>query len=190
MSSERRIRASRANGAKSPGPKTPESKRRSAANSLRHGLLSRTVVLEDEDFQAFSDLFSSLVRDLRPQNEIERTLVENMAIGRWRLLRLWEIERSSLKAEMDKHDPATKDSGACAALAFQALSDESRSLHLLNRYEARFHRQFHRSLTRLVEIRRASRPITSAKSTFCQTTLVPKSNTSPPSPPAPQDAIS
>jgi len=190
MSSERRIRASRANGAKSRGPKTPESKRRSVTNNLRHGLLSRTVVLEDEDFQSFIDLLGALQRDLQPRNETERALVEEMAIARWRLQRLWAIERSTLETEIEKQLLAghalspvqARDAGACAALAFSALGDASRSLHLLNRYEARFHCQYHRSLTRLLQVWQASRPVFSAKSTFYHSNLVPNSDTSLASP--------
>jgi hypothetical protein len=80
MSSEHRIRASRANGAKSRGPRTPESKLRSAGRNLRHVLLAGTVVLEDENLQPFADLLSALERDLDPQNEIERALDKNMAV--------------------------------------------------------------------------------------------------------------
>jgi hypothetical protein len=92
-----------------------------------------------------------------------RALVENLAVGRWRLLRLWAIERSTLKAEMDKHDPAAMEPSARAALAFRALSDESRSLDLLNRYEARFDRQYARSLNLLLKMGQASQPVVSRK---------------------------
>jgi hypothetical protein len=164
MSSERRIRASRANGAKSPGPKTPESKAHSAANSLRHGMLAKVVVLDDENPQVFADLIGVFERDLAPQNEIERALVENMAIARWRLMRLLAIEKSTMKIEMDKHASATPEPCTRAALAFRGLSDGSRALDLLNRYDARFDRQFARALTLLLKlrqpnVRQASRPI-------------------------------
>jgi hypothetical protein len=60
MSSERRIQTSRANGAKSQGPKTPEGKLRSARNRL-HDVLARTIVLDDEHaaFTALLDAFES-----------------------------------------------------------------------------------------------------------------------------------
>ena len=186
MSSERKIRASRANGAKSRGPKTPESKARSSKNSLRHGLLARTVVLEDENLQSFTDLLIAVERDLDPQNEIERALAENVAISRWRLLRLLALERATLKIEMDKHDPAGKDPCTRAALAFRALSDETHSLELLNRYEARIDRQFARSLNLLLKLRQGAKPAEGSKNDFCQTNLVPNPDTNIPLPPAPE----
>ena len=158
MSSERKILSSRANGAKSRGPKSLDAKRRSTAHNTHHGLLARTIVLEDENLQAFTNLLRAMEADLKPDGEIERQMVENMAADRWRMLRLWAIERSSLKDEMDKHDPAANDPSTRAARAFRTLSDESHSLDLLNRYETRIDRQYFRSLNSLLK-RRADNPI-------------------------------
>lgn len=174
MSSERRILSSRINGAKNRGAKTPEAMRRSAANGRKHGLLARTVVLEDENLQSFRDLLSAFERDLDPQNEIECALVENMAVSRWRLLRLWAIESSTMKIEMDKHDRATKDPATRAALAFRTLGDESRSLDLINRYETRFDRQYGRSLTLLLKVQAAH---VGNPNAFCHPEPVPNSDT-------------
>lgn len=152
MSSQRRILASRANGAKSRGPKTAEAKRRSTAHNTHHGLLASTVVLPDEDPQSFADLHSAMERDLKPQNPAQRALVESMAVSRWRILRFWAIERSTLETEMRKHDRVAGAPAARAALAFRTLSDESRILDLLHRYETRFDRQYARSLTLLLDL--------------------------------------
>jgi hypothetical protein len=152
MSSQRKILSSRANGAKNRGAKTPEAQRRSAANNLKHGLLAQTLVLEDENLQAFTDLLKAHQRKLHPKDEIERDLVENIAACRWRLRCLWAIERSTLQTEMDKHEPDPQHPCTRAASAFQTLAGESSSLHVLSRYETRFSRQFAQSLTLLLKI--------------------------------------
>src|SRR5260370_516499 len=114
MSSHRRIRASRANGAMSAGPKTPEGKRRSASNGFRHGILAQTVVLEGEDTRAFGVLLASLEAEFEPLTPNEGALVENMAVARWRLMRIWGIEKESLTQEIVKTDTAGQPAARAA----------------------------------------------------------------------------
>src|SRR3954453_23930703 len=82
MSSQRRIEASRANGARSRGPVTAEGKMRSAQNALRHGLLAKAVVLADEDADAFQSLVDC----------VELFFLERMAAAQWRQTRSWAVE--------------------------------------------------------------------------------------------------
>src|SRR5277367_480129 len=58
MSSQRRIDSSRANGAKSRGAVTPVGKYSSSRNNLRHGLLAKSAVLEEERSEAFLELLA------------------------------------------------------------------------------------------------------------------------------------
>jgi hypothetical protein len=102
MSTDARILASQANGKRSRGPVTPAGKRKSSKNSLRHGILAQTVVLDDEDRQPFLNFIVALERDLKPATENERALIENMAVSRWRQMRIWGIEKAGLRHEMEK----------------------------------------------------------------------------------------
>jgi hypothetical protein len=63
--SSARSEASRRNGAKSRGPKTPEGAARSSLNALKHGLRAqRCVVLPGERASAFDALKAALLEEL------------------------------------------------------------------------------------------------------------------------------
>ena len=100
MSSQARIDASRANGAKSRGPITPEGKLASSRNSLKHGLLAKTVVLAGESKEDFIELLASYQEEHQPETPTEETLIENMAAARWRQQRVWNMETAGLDQEI------------------------------------------------------------------------------------------
>ena len=189
MSSERRIRASQINGARSRGPSTPAGRQKSSANSARHHLLSKTILLENERPEAFADLLAGLTSEFNPQTATQRALVETMAVSRWRQMRIWSVERATLESAMEAHDPDTTDPATRVARAFRSLADDSRTLDVLSRYETRFDRQFARSLNLLVKLdplRTTGLPACpsaegaplSAQNDFCQTNLIPIPDTS------------
>src|SRR4051812_7795276 len=92
MSSPRQIEANRRNALKSTGPTTPEGKRRSRCNAIRHGLTTETVIaaLEDcEDYQAFE---AAVISDYDAESAVERELVLRLASVLWRLRRATGIE--------------------------------------------------------------------------------------------------
>jgi hypothetical protein len=77
-----RAAASRKNGAKSRGPKTPEGKARSAQNALKHGLRAQKyVVLPDEDAAAFEALEAALMEELAPEGALH---LAARSAGVWR----------------------------------------------------------------------------------------------------------
>jgi hypothetical protein len=152
MSSERKIRASQLNGAKSRGAVTPAGRLKSSANSARHHLLSETILLDNERPEAFADLIAGLTREFNPQTETQRALVETMAVSRWRQTRVGAVERATLQSAMEAIDPDTVEPATRAARAFRSLADDSRTLDLLGRYESRFDRQFARALNLLIKL--------------------------------------
>src|SRR5215472_10304635 len=100
MSSNRRVLASRANGARSRGPVTPEGKKRSSINAIRHGLLANCVVLECEDPANFRALLQQHIDRLQPADEMEFGMIEEMVSAYWRMRRGWAIETRTIDKAM------------------------------------------------------------------------------------------
>src|ERR1039457_3869509 len=92
MSSLRRINSSRANGARSRGPITPEGKERASTNALRHGLLAECVVLKNESNECFDDLLTQHIQRFTPADGVEFAMIEEMVAANWRMRRAWAIE--------------------------------------------------------------------------------------------------
>src|SRR5436309_3187529 len=116
MRSELQIQASRANGARSRGPVTAEGKTRSSKNALRHGMLAESIVLKKEASALFIELLADLQEEFDPQTRTESDLIETMAVCRWRLMRIWQIETAALDLEIDKQEDASPE--IQVALAF------------------------------------------------------------------------
>jgi len=92
VTSERQKAANQANALHSTGPKTPEVKAAVRLNALRHGLLTRDVVLPGEDADAFEDLWNQIRANLSPVGPIEEFLVDRVVNTLWRLQRLARAE--------------------------------------------------------------------------------------------------
>jgi hypothetical protein len=91
--SNARAEASRRNGAKSRGPKTPVGKARSAQNALKHGMRALNyVVLADEDAVEFQALEAALLDELVPVGALQVVLARRVAVAAWRLARADRME--------------------------------------------------------------------------------------------------
>jgi hypothetical protein len=164
MSSQKRIASSRANGAKSRGPVTPEGRARSNMGPVTHGLTSRCVLLRNESEEEFLALRDVLVAHFQPSDPYEADLVEQLVAARWRLDRVSSLETALLEVEISRREPEIeKEFQSCSpdirnALAFRALFDESRVLAGLSRYESRFRRACDK-LTKKLDSLRAIREL-------------------------------
>lgn len=146
MASEKQKAASRANGAKSRSPVTPDGRLRSSRsrlcpnppfqNHIERGMLARTVVLDAESRPRFDALMTSLQQELKPETTIENLLIHKMAAAHWRLMRTWGMERSGLSPESGPVAPTL-----------------GKSHNHLNEYEMRFDRQFTRALDHFQKFR-------------------------------------
>src|SRR5690349_1347866 len=96
--------ASRANGALSRGPATPEGKSRSALNATRHGLRAASSRLppdDDADLAAFRD---ALTARHAPVDAVERHWVGEMAFALWQQRRLRALAALALAAAANGTD--------------------------------------------------------------------------------------
>src|SRR5437016_11145406 len=96
MSSQRRKDSSRANGARSKGPITPEGKARACLNATTHGMCAKTTVLDCEDHATYDRYHDSYVARMRPASDVEADLVEQMVYAQWRIRRGWAVETAML----------------------------------------------------------------------------------------------
>jgi hypothetical protein len=149
MSTPKQIAASRANGAKSKGPATPEGKLVSSRNSTRHGLFAENIVLEAEDTGRFIELAESLFEEHTPRTPTEKLLVENIAAARWRQWRIWGMQKVAFDHEVAS--PSTTNDPP-AVLAWKNSAESIRTHELLLRYEIALDRQISRSLLRLQQL--------------------------------------
>ena len=155
MSSLKRILSSRTNGARTHGPVTPEGKQRSSVNALRHGLLARCVVLENESREGFDALLADFVDRFDPADGVEFGMVEEMLSSLWRQRRAWAIETrlvDTAVAGQPVNPDAGSDEVARLTAAYTALSAQPQ-LALIQTYETRLHRMFQRALHNLLLLR-------------------------------------
>ena len=98
--SPRKLEANRKNALKSTGPKTVTGKRFSSRNALKHGLLSRDLVIRDgagkESVEEFQQLLAELIGEHRPQGRTELSLVETVAVCDWRFRRALHAEAAEI----------------------------------------------------------------------------------------------
>ena len=152
---EKQIAASRANGAKSRGPATPEGKRKSARNSFRHGLLAKAVVFEGESREQFAALLKAFCDELQPQTPIEDLLVQKMAVNHWRQERIWGQQKARALQQSNAHAHGLQESSQQESTSHEIQQPEPRIAALMNVSEMRYDRQFGRALDRLLQYREA-----------------------------------
>ncbi len=90
--SDARLAANRANARRSTGPRTPEGRARSSANSFKHGLTARKVHLAAADKDDYEAHTAALLAELRPSGVIELSIAQIISDAYWRLSRVRSIE--------------------------------------------------------------------------------------------------
>lgn len=81
MSTEKKIASNRRNAQKSAGPKSDAGKAVFSQNARTHGLLSRSLIIEGESQEEFSELLRLLADEFQPVGLVEPALVERVGIA-------------------------------------------------------------------------------------------------------------
>ena len=148
MASPAQVLANRENSLHSTGPVSIEGKAASSRNSYRHGLTSKQIVMPGEDPAEYDALHQSLRKQYAPANETERTLVDEVAAGSWRLARARRQETAILKKLIGENceDPDT----AFAKLFVEKPKEVARLL----RYITTIERAYYRALNKLEKLQK------------------------------------
>lgn len=79
------------------GPKTNEGKSISKYNAIKHGLLTKEVLIAGEDAKALNELKDAVHEQLNPIGPIELLLTDRIISNLWRLRRAIFIETATMK---------------------------------------------------------------------------------------------
>ncbi|MBI4889280.1 MAG: hypothetical protein HY821_01565 [Acidobacteria bacterium] len=105
MASAAQILANQANSKLSTGPKSPEGKARSAANSTKDGLTAAYPVVDPSQSAAFDEYREALLLDTQPEGAIELDLFFSILTAGWNLRRARQLEISLLEStSLDEDD--------------------------------------------------------------------------------------
>lgn len=132
--SERSKAASRRNGARSHGPRTPQGKARSAASRLRHGYYSQSMAVAltalGEDPAEFKRRFQSLIDTYQPADPLQMALVYRMMRAWWRMER---FDRMAESAAVNHVTEAEKKTTQFKAFALMPVVNKMERLEPLVR---------------------------------------------------------
>ena len=141
MTSERQIETNRRNAAKSTGPRSDAGKAAVALNGIKHGLLSRQVLIKGESEADLVAFGKRLRAQLAPVGELEFLLADRIVSSAWRLRRALAVEA----ALFDKEETPAR---AFAGYAAQKMA-------ILSRYESTLERGLFKALHELQRLQAA-----------------------------------
>jgi hypothetical protein len=98
--SDKQHEANRQNAQHSSGPKTSAGKAASSLNAVTYGLRARTLLLNNEDHQAYYELCAALEAEWLPQTPTERFYLETMSTSHWLLARADESEQRIYRSQL------------------------------------------------------------------------------------------
>ena len=103
--SAKQIAANRQNAEKSTGPRTPQGRAASSMNALKHGILSRQVLVRARNLQEsekdLKALHQRFWESLQPVGPLEELLVDQIVTAHWRMRRALAAESAEIALSVD-----------------------------------------------------------------------------------------
>ena len=94
-------------------------------NAMKHGILSRLVVLAHEDYGEFSDLLTALIDEHKPAGVTERHLIEELAAIIWRKRRVLLAEGAKINEGLKSAASSSKSVISSAAPFQRGIASEN-----------------------------------------------------------------
>jgi hypothetical protein len=156
MSTLAQVTANQQNSQKSTGPTTPEGKKRSSLNAIRHNLTGQVVIVSDIEMPIYQEHCREYRTDFAPKGKLETDLTQEMADLRWSINRIHAAETNLFAVEslsdsgMESGDPELNSAISIA----NSLEKNMKMLALLSVYAQRKQRALDKALDRLLEIQK------------------------------------
>ena len=103
---EKQLAANRRNAQNSTGPRTAQGREVSKMNAMKHGILSRQVLVSGQYYQEDRKEFEALHRrfweQLQPEGPLEEMLMDQIVTAHWRLRRALIAESGAIALNVDK----------------------------------------------------------------------------------------
>ena len=105
MTTEKQMKANKENALVSTGPVTAKGKALVSQNAVKHGIFAKDLIITTgdgkEDEREYRELLEGLIASLNPSGQMERLLVEKIAVDYWRLRRVLRFETGSIRKTLD-----------------------------------------------------------------------------------------
>jgi len=116
MGSPAQLTASRANGALSHGPVTPEGKAASSRNALKLGIYSEALIIPGEDPVELDGLAAEYRDHYKPAGPEEEAFLEDALRARWMNLRYFRLEAAVINFRVASNPDTDPEHAVAAAL--------------------------------------------------------------------------
>jgi hypothetical protein len=144
------IQANRQNAQLSTGATTPEGKKRSSLNATRHGFTGQSLVLADEEKDAYETHSIAFMESYQPATHEETSLVQQYADLTWSLHQI-AIQQSNVMSLINAITRKLVKDGDYDALA-AAVAPHYKTINTLSLYETRRRRAAEATLARFNEL--------------------------------------